>query len=182
MPNPALPYKVKKLRKALLKDTGTGKLMSDKNTSTSDLEKIRRAALNWLTRRDYSQQEITLKLKSKGFSPEDIQAVVAGLVQATLINEPRFIENYICWRRRKGFGPLRIRMELQARGIAPDVIAERIQITDNAWFTEAHKVWQKHFKGKRPDDFKNRAQQMRFLQYRGYSREQIESVFGNDDN
>jgi regulatory protein len=57
------------------------------------------------------------------------------------------------------------------------MIAKQLQITDNAWFTEARNVWQKHFKGKLPTDFESRAKQMRFLHYRGFTREQIESVF-----
>ena len=35
-----------------------------------------------------------------------------------------------------------------------EMIAEHLQITDNAWLADIHKVWQKHFKGKPPDDLK----------------------------
>lgn len=69
---------------------------------------------------------------------------------------------------------MRIAAELNARGIGAEMIAEVIQITDNAWFTEALKVWRKQFKGIIPTDFTHRAKQMRFLQYRGFTREQIE--------
>lgn len=103
------------------------------------------------------------------------------MLQSGLINEKRFVENYIYWRQKKGFGPVRISMELQARGILPDMIAEHLQIADNAWFSEARKVWQKHFKGDRPRDFKLLAKQMRFLQYRGFTHEQIESVLESDE-
>jgi regulatory protein len=57
------------------------------------------------------------------------------------------------------------------------MIAEVTQITDNAWFAAAYKVWRKHFKGILPTDFLLRAKQMRFLQYRGFTREQIEFTF-----
>ena len=137
--------------------------------------------LNWLARRDYSQHEIAQKLKAKAYSAQAISTIITKLAQAGLINEQRFTENYIHWRRAKGFGPLRISAELQARGILPEKIAEQLQITDNAWLTEVRKVWQKHFKGKLPDNFKHQAKQIRFLQYRGFTREQIESVLGNDE-
>lgn len=107
--------------------------------------------------------------------------MITALVQEGLINEQRFTENYIRWRRGKGYGPLRISAELQTRGILPEMIAEHLQITDNAWFAEARKVWQKYFKGKMPEEFKLRAKQMRFLQYRGFTREQIAAVFGKDE-
>ena len=56
------------------------------------------------------------------------------------------------------------------------MIAEQLEITDNAWFECARKSWQKRFKGQLAKDFKARAKQMRFLQYRGFTPEQIESV------
>lgn len=133
-----------------------------------------------LTRRDYSQQEIRQKLLVKGFFSHDIDAILSDFVQTGLINEARFIENYIHWRRAKGYGPLRISMELQGRGIATEMIAEHLDITDNAWFIDAHHVWHKHFKGKLPTDFKHRVKHMRFLQYRGFTREQIEYALGSD--
>jgi regulatory protein len=94
-----------------------------------------------------------------------------------LISDQRFAECYTRSRCNKGYGPLRISMELQARGISPETIAEVLQITDNTWLAEVQKVWRKHFKGRLPADFVNRAKQMRFLQYRGFTRDQIESVF-----
>lgn len=97
-------------------------------------------------------------------------------MQDGLINEQRFTENYIFWRQQKGYGPLRISAELQARGISSEMIAKQLQITDNAWFAQAQKAWQKQFKGKTPSDLKLRAKQIRFLQYRGFTREQIENV------
>lgn len=136
----------------------------------------RQSALYWLSRRDYTQQEIRQKLQTKGYDAEVIQTVLADLVQEGLINESRFTENFIHWRRERGYGPKRISLELQARGIPDYIIAEHLEITDNAWSTAARKVWQKHFKGKQPKDFKERAKQMRFLQYRGFSRDHIENV------
>lgn len=116
-------------------------------------------------------------MKAKGYASDDIATVITDFTQAGLISDQRFAENYCYWRRGKGFGPLRISQELQARGVSDETIAELIQITDNAWFTEARRVWQKQFKGKQPSDFKSRAKQMRFLQYRGFTQEQIKSVF-----
>lgn len=101
-------------------------------------------------------------------------------MQLGLINDSRFAENYIRSRRTKGYGPLRIHRELQARGIADEVIAEHLKITDNAWTMEAHSVFQKHFKASIPTDFKERAKLMRFLQYRGFTQGQISSALGWD--
>ncbi|EKD72002.1 MAG: hypothetical protein ACD_46C00037G0001 [uncultured bacterium] len=148
--------------------------------TTPALKKIKHFALEMLTRRDYSQKELALKLQAKGYHEEDITSVLTELTQAGYINEARMTENYIHWRRMKGHGPEKIFMELQARGISEAMIAELLNISDNAWFAEARKVWQKQFKNQLPSDFKTKAKQMRFLQYRGFTREQIESVFNEE--
>ena len=145
----------------------------------NELTKIRRTILRWLARRDYSQQEIIQKLKLKKYSIDAIYKVISNLAELGLINEQRFTENFIYWRKSKGFGPVRITQELQARGITPEMIAEHIKITDNTWLIAVQGVWHKHFKSV-PSDIKLRFKQMRFLQYRGFTREQIENVLGND--
>lgn len=147
----------------------------------SDREKIRRVILDWLARRDHSRLELAQKLRVKGYSIEDSESIIEELAHAGLINEQRFTENYVYSRRGKGFGPLRISIELQARGIPAEMIAEHLHITDNAWLGQVNRVWQKHFKNRLPADIKTRARQMRFLQNRGFTREQIESVFDIDE-
>jgi regulatory protein len=56
------------------------------------------------------------------------------------------------------------------------MIEDHLNIADNAWLTAARKVWQKRFKGVVPDDMKKRAAQMRFLHYRGFTQEHIDSI------
>ena len=148
----------------------------------ASLNPIRRAALHLLARRDHTLYEITEKLKQAHFPASDIHIVTTELIEANQINDLRFVENYLRQRRAKGYGPLRISMELEARGIKPEVIADEIKITDNAWVIDAQKTWQKYFKNKPPVDFKSKAKQMRFLQYRGFTREQIHQLFKNDQS
>ncbi len=132
-----------------------------------------------LTRRDYSHLELIQRLKAKGCKSEDIEVIVTEFAEKGLLCEQRFTENYIYWRKCKGMGPLRIQQELQTKGIQAETIAELLDITDNLWLEEIRRVWQKHFKKKRPEDIKERAKQMRFLQARGFTREQIKSIFEN---
>lgn len=139
-------------------------------------EKIRQTALRLLTRRNHSQQELLQKLRGRGHSTEAILPILQDLLRVGLLNDASFAEHYIHWRRQKGYGPDRIALELKARGITPETIAELLQITDNAWFIEIQRVWRKQFKGAVPTDFKSRAKQMRFLQYRGFTHEQINSL------
>ncbi len=137
----------------------------------------RQTALDLLARREHSADELFRKLKLRKFDLNEIQHTVQQLQQEGLLSNARFVENYIHARRNKGMGPVRIHAELIERGISQDLIDQGLDMADNAWLAEARKVWQKRFKKQKPTDFKVRAQQMRFLQYRGFTREQIEQVF-----
>lgn len=146
------------------------------------LEKVRQRALRLLTRRDHTYSELTTKLLRKDCNPDDIKTILADLSRAGLINETRFAENYTQYRRKKGYGPKRISMELAAKGVAETVIAEQVQITDNAWLTEIRTIWRKRFKGQLPTDPPSYARQTRFLYNRGFSQDQIKSILSNADS
>lgn len=141
------------------------------------LEKIRRHALFLLTRRDHTRLELTQKLSRKQYPAADIATILQALESTGLIDESRFTESYIHYRRAKGYGPRRLAMELQSKGVTDTVIAQHLEMADNAWFTDAHNAWRKHFKGRQPVDPRSRAKQLRFLYNRGFTQDQINSVF-----
>lgn len=134
-----------------------------------------------LARREHGYNELCHKLLNKKFNEADVQAVLTALVDEGLLNEQRFVENFIHYRRQKGIGPLRVRAELMERGVAEDLIEHHLQITDNAWFDAVQRTWQKRFKNRLPEDSKARAQQMRFLYYRGFTHVQIDKLFRGED-
>ena len=134
-----------------------------------------------LAQREYSSAKIEQKLIGQGFQPPDIAPVLKELYQEGVINDRRFAENYIRYRQSHGFGPLRIGQELQARGLCKEMIEDHLNITDNAWLTEINKVWQKYFKGKLPNDYFAKVKQMRFLQQRGFTQEQIKYIISYDE-
>lgn len=146
------------------------------------LNDIRRAAMNLLARREHSETELFRKLRTKDFPEIEIRTVIEKLAQEGLLSNSRFTENYIHYRANKGYGPTRIHAELRERGLTEDFIDQHLNIADNAWFTKVRAVWQKRFKNQLPRDFKARAQQMRFLQYRGFTLEHIQSIFQSDDD
>jgi regulatory protein len=76
---------------------------------------------------------------------------------------------------------MRIQNELQARGIAADLIENHLKITDSIWLTQARRVWQKHFKNKPSQNFKARAKQIRFLQNRGFAYEHIVNIIHEEN-
>lgn len=134
-----------------------------------------------MARRDHSVTELSRKLQRKDFTQSDIDAVLGALCQEGLLNDARFAESYIRYRRGRGYGPLRIRAELIERGIAQDLIAEPLNAADESWLEDARKAWQKRFKNRLPEDMKARAQQTRFLLYRGFTGEHVNRLFHSNE-
>lgn len=138
------------------------------------------SAMRMLARRDHSNDELMRKLSKKGYTPAEIALTLQQLIKEGLQSNSRFTQNYIAYRRAKGYGPMRIQAELLARGIPIDMIEHALDFTDNAWLAEARRLWQKRFKKGIPSDYAERAKQMRFLQYRGFTNDQINSIFHGD--
>ncbi len=100
---------------------------------------------------------------------------------AGLISDERFTEMLAQVRRTRGFGPLRIKKELQEKGVAGELIDQWLDISGREWTNDIRRVRQKKFGAKLPKDFAERARQMRFLQYRGFTHDQIQRAFEHDD-
>jgi len=143
----------------------------------SILNDIRRAALDLLARREHSRTELLHKLSKKNFTEKDIHAVLTILSQENVLSDHRFTETFIHYRCRMGYGPSYIQAELKNRGVAEDLIQHYLLLSADIWLESLYNVWHKRFKGHVPKDYKSRAQQMRFLQYRGFTVEQINSHF-----
>lgn len=139
----------------------------------------------YLSRREHSRRELTDKLLRKKYPITSIESVLSELSSSNLQSDHRYSESYTRQRRNKGYGPLRISAELQAKGVNPEIIAEVVQIADNAWFTDACNTWRKHFKNKPPSTYNERAKHARFMQYKGFTQEQLAAAipaYLNDDN
>lgn len=144
---------------------------------SSYLKKIRLTALNMLARRELCTQELLRKLQNKPFDIANIQYVVTALINEGLVNDERYAENFIHYRRNKGYGPIRIRLELVEKGIKEHIIDQYLNMSDQSWLIDAKNAWQKRFKNTLPKDLKMRSQQVRFLLYRGFTSRQIEFIF-----
>ena len=142
----------------------------------SDVRSAMRRALDLLSRREHSAVELQAKLGAKGFEAAHIDAALAALVDKGLLNEKRFVESYVRSRINRGYGPLRIRAELRERGAEP---ASDEWFSDDKpvdWFALASNAREKRFGCVLPQDYKEQARQMRFLQQRGFTSEQIRAA------
>ena len=137
---------------------------------------VRHKAMDLLARREHSRTEMAGKLAVRGYADAEIAAALDGLVADGLISDARFAEAFIASRLRKGQGPVRIRMELKKRGVADDIVQVYLDEPDVDWVELAIQVRQRKFGGSVPAEFSKQARQMRFLEYRGFTSEQIRAA------
>lgn len=130
-----------------------------------------------LGRREHTALELRHKLSRRGFIAEQIEAVLQGLIEEGLLNEARYAEVYTHTRVDKGYGPLRIRRELQERGVPEAIISANLAGLDDLWMTHLSRLYRKRFGKTPPKEMAERARQMRFLRHRGYTLEQINDLF-----
>jgi regulatory protein len=133
-------------------------------------------ALVLLARREHSRQELTRKLRRRGFEAEQVATVVDRLAERGWLSDCRFAEQYVRERIARGFGPLRIRSELRDRGVSGEAAATVLQEQAEDWRAEAERARRKRFGDELPRDLRERARQARFLQYRGFSADHIRAV------
>ncbi len=142
---------------------------------------VRVVALRLLATREHSTIELKRKLSKRGFDEEDIQFVIDECTQKKFLSDERFTNAYIHSRRERGVGPVRIQKELQEHQIDVDLIAEYLRFRDSVWFEKAVAVREKKFGRYIPDDYKEKMRQSRYLEYRGFSHDQIQQAFRQDD-
>jgi regulatory protein len=140
--------------------------------------KIRTAALGLLAGRDFSRNELVERLLRKGHDGANVQVVVAALVQEGLLREGRYVGQFITQRAGRGQGPQRIRMELRERGVDPEAIEAGLDRAETDWLQAAREARRRKFGVSLPRDYRERAKQARFLQYRGFSSDQIRAALG----
>jgi regulatory protein len=129
-----------------------------------------------LATREHSSAELFRKLGQKGFAQADAQTLIAKLQQENLLSDCRFIECFIRSRQQRGYGPIRIQAELRQHGFDDEQIRLSLDAPAHGWLRLAQQVRQKKFGTVIPQDYQDKARQMRFLEYRGFSHEQIRRI------
>lgn len=138
------------------------------------------SAVRMLNMREHSRFELKRKQIQRHFNEKDVEWVLDQLETEGLQSDSRFTEQYIYSRSNKGYGPARIKMELKEKGLNAEHINTGFQESDIDWFEQIKKVQNKKFKGEIAADWNDKSKQMKFLEYRGFTYDQIRSCV--DDN
>ena len=131
-------------------------------------------ALRLLAGREYSRTELERRLRQHEEQPGELAAALDELTAKGFISEARVVHSVV-QRRSTRLGAARIRQELQAKGIAPEAVAEAVASLQGSELARAHDIWRRKFDAP-PQDAQQRGKQMRFLMARGFGGETVRKV------
>ncbi|HCJ50298.1 MAG: recombination regulator RecX [Gallionellales bacterium CG_4_10_14_3_um_filter_54_96] len=164
---------------------------------------LRTRALQYLARREYSRAELRGKLlaqlQKQSMPPDDggfeqladdapssdwevslheLDALLDDLIERGWLSDRRAATQLLHARRGR-FGTQRITHELRQKGIPLELIEQALPGLQDSELAAARSVWQRKF-GKPPQDGKEKARQMRFLQSRGFGFDVIFKVLHSE--
>ena len=127
---------------------GASNTVSEQQAQTPSQPSPKARAVSLLAQREYSRQALQEKLEAEGQSPEALALALDQLQARGLVDDTRVAETLV--NRRSGkLGGMRMRQELQAKGLSPEVVAK---------------------------DAATRNRQARFLATRGFSSDVVRQV------
>lgn len=151
---------------------------------TDQVERSYSLAIQYLSYRMRTKQEIRTYLLERDYSPYVIDQTIERLKQEQLIDDFNFATMFVRDRiRRSNKGPLMIKKELETKGIANTYINKALQqYSKEKQFEKAFQHVEKALEKRSNHSFKNRKIQIKQqLQRRGYSSELIYDVFNQID-
>jgi regulatory protein len=144
-----------------------------------DSRAARAAALDILSRRDYSSEELRGKLLGKRYDAAIIAELIERLRAEKLLDDGRYLENFVVYHAARGQGPNRVRANLRNLGLAGAEIDAALTAYPD-WFTQLKRAREKKFGTSLPTNYADRQRQAQFLAYRGFSGAQIRFALGLD--
>jgi regulatory protein len=145
-----------------------------------DTLSVKGRALRYLAQREHSRAELERKLarhvedSTDASAAEQIATALDELSAHGLISEARVAESVLTSQASR-FGARRLRQTLQAKGLAPALVAATLQQARDTELERAQELWRRRF-GTPPADAAERARQMRFLAGRGFEGDVIRRV------
>jgi regulatory protein len=133
-----------------------------------------------LARREHSEFELKQKLKSRGFEEADIEATIELLLEKDYLSDSRFATSTCRYRANRGYGWCYIENELKQKGVCSIIIQKLRKNCEIDWYLQAELAYNKRF-GERwvkepKQTQKDQTKKIRFLQYRGFSQDEIFAV------
>ena len=145
--------------------------------SCNDVPVLRRAAMDYLARREHSLFELTQKLIKK--FPDVDEHLLAEVLQVlkseSLQSDERFAESYVRYRKSRGFAYLHIKADLSSRRVSDILIGKYLLPDDDLWQVTADQLVVKKLRNQEPPSYGSKLHRKitRFLQSRGFASAEI---------
>jgi len=139
-----------------------------------DQPSLKGRALRLLSGREHSRAELERKLQRFEEEPGSLALALDALQAKGFISDQRVVESVVN-RRSAKLGAQRIRQELHAKGLNPQLVSDAVAALRSTELARAQEVWLRKF-GAAPQDAAAAARQMRFLAARGFSGDAIRRV------
>jgi len=161
------------------KQTVVKEKLSDllKSQEDSPEKKAKKYALDCLIRREHGSVELLRKMKAKGYEEEVCETVLQDLIDEGSQSDMRFAIAMVAHGAFKGQGPVKIRQDIQQKGLTGEIVSLAFEEAEIDWHGLAMEVRIKKYGPCMPEVWKDKAKQMRFLQQRGFEMDQIQFAF-----
>ncbi len=139
-----------------------------------DESALRDSVFRLLGRREQSYQELRRKLIQKRWPNDMVDAVLKDFKEKGWQSDERFAEIFIREKVSQKQGRLKILAQAtQQKGLSPDLVEGLLEEMEVDWFSLCAELKERRFGEGPPADQKQWMKQVRFLQQRGFSSEQI---------
>ncbi len=144
-----------------------------------DARAARAAALDALSRRDHASAELHNKLLRSGYDAAIVDELIGKLRAERLLDDNRYMENFLAYRAARGHGPNRVRADFLKMGLQTAQFEPGLKAYPE-WMAQLERARQKKFGTSAPTNYADRERQARFLAYRGFTGAQIRAALGLD--
>lgn len=139
-----------------------------------DYSRCKNSAIYSLAMREHSRQELKNKLIKKEYAVDvDLDKLLDELESNDYLSDQRFTESFIRYRVSRGQGLVKVKNDLKQRGVKSSLITNALKEAEIDWFKLALELRIKKYGEKHPENYKEKAKQMRFLLSRGFDFEMI---------
>jgi len=145
--------------------------------SCNDVTVLRRAAMDYLARREHSLFELMQKL-SKKYPETDgelLLEVLEVLKSENLQSDERFTEAYVRYRKSRGFAYSHIKGDLNSRRVSDRLIFKHLLVDDEDWQQTAGQLVVKKLRHQESLSYGSKLHRKvtRFLESRGFASSEI---------
>ena len=148
------------------------------NNAEKNLVLLKKRALYYLGKREYSKKELREKItpfsETLELTRQQVNQILTELESKDWLSDRRFADQFIFSKKRK-FGLKKMEYELKMRGVNEIIIHNALNEIKSEEYNLAKNIWEKKFR-KLPENPEERLKQMRFLQSRGINSALIHQI------